>query len=164
MSTFKTDAIVFISNVIIAFLWSQRSVHHSFEGRDRHYHQYRSEYDRTNCDTSHNVYRCLQKGYYLLNRGTKRHNVTSHWYFPILYFMFLFTLCVFVSKQVQYNIKPENRPTLVSGFTFHKQTCMVYFGSLFSPLKMCLSEIKLQWGYLDFHCFYVYVSVILVIF
>ena len=111
------------------------------------------QYDRTNCDTSHNVYRCLQKGYYLLNRGIKRHNVTSHWYFPILYFMFLFTLCVFVSKQVQYNIKPENRPTLVSGFTFHKQTCMVYFGSLFSPLRMCLSEIKLQLGYLDFHCF-----------
>jgi hypothetical protein len=38
---------------------------------------------------------------------------------------------------------------------------MVCFGSLFSPLRMCLLEIKLQWSYLDFHLFYVHVSVIL---
>jgi hypothetical protein len=53
---------------------------------------------------------------------------------------------------------------MVSGFTLlflSSSPCMVCFGSLFSPLRMCLLEIKLQWSYLDFHLFYVHVSVIL---
>ena len=33
----------------------------SLEGRERHYHQYRSESDRMRCETSDNVCRDLQK-------------------------------------------------------------------------------------------------------
>ena len=61
-----------------------------------------------------------------------------------MHYVFIYTICLckqagliylkYIGKgPVQYNIKPGNQPTLGSSFTFHKQTCMVYFGSLFRP-------------------------------
>jgi hypothetical protein len=71
----------------------------------------------------------------------------------IIYFTFLFTQFVFVSKTVKYQkMKPLN--LLWSLLFLSSSPCMVYFGSLFSPLRMCLLEFKLQWWYLDFHFFY----------
>lgn len=46
----------FVESQYLLYIYSNASL----EGRERHYHQYRSESDRMRCETSDNVCRKLQ--------------------------------------------------------------------------------------------------------
>ena len=77
-------------------------------------------------------------------------------YLTILYFTFLFTLFVFVSKPVQYRyyIEQKMKPLhLLIILLFQSlPQCMCIL--VLCLVLMCLLESKLQWSYLDFHFFY----------